>query len=125
MGQGKRHRPGIRQPTSTSSTCSRSARKRQGRECPGSTSGTLGTVRQGAFVHRVVVNNISQGGLGAQCRAELEVGGEVIVALTGLAPQKGVVRWGRSGAYGITFNTVLGLPALVEWLKTQAGAGRS
>ncbi|MBA2636461.1 MAG: PilZ domain-containing protein, partial [Sphingomonas sp.] len=86
---------------------------------------SFGVVRQGALSHRAVINNISQGGVSAQCNADLEVGGEVIVTLTGLAPQQAVVRWGCSGAYGITFNSVLGLPFLVEWLRGQTATGRA
>ena len=85
----------------------------------------FGFVRQGAMLHRVGINNISQGGISAQCSAKLEIGGEVTVTLAGLPPLQAVVRWGCSGAYGITFNTVLGLPLLVEWLHTQTSSGRA
>ena len=78
-----------------------------------------GFVRQGALLHRVTINNISQGGISAQCDADLHIGGEVTVRLAGLEPLPGVVRWGRSGSYGITFNSVLGLPVLVEWVQSQ------
>lgn len=84
--------------------------------------GADGSIRQGALIHRLVVNNISQGGIRAQCGAELAVGGEVTVTLPGLAPVQGVVRWGCSDVYGITFNTVLGLPLLVDWLRTRMPA---
>lgn len=83
-------------------------------------------IRQGAVVHRATVHNISQGGISAECNAELQVGEEATVTLAGMGPQHGVVRWSGSGGCGITFNTVLGLPALVEWLHghtaAQAGA---
>jgi len=85
----------------------------------------FGVVRQGALSHRAVINNISQGGVSAQCSADLEVDGEVTVTLTGLAPQQAVVRWGCSGAYGITFNSVLGLPLLIEWLRGQTATARA
>lgn len=85
----------------------------------------FGFVRQGALLHRATISNISQGGISAQCDAELTIGGEVTVTLAGLSPLQGVVRWGRSGAYGITFNTVLGLPLLVEWLSTQTASGKA
>lgn len=84
-----------------------------------------GFVRQGALLHRATINNISQGGVSAQCSAELNVGAEATVTLPGLAPQQAVVRWGGSGGYGITFNSVLGLPLLVEWLHTQTSTGRA
>lgn len=79
----------------------------------------FGIVRQGALAHRAVINNISQGGISARCKADLDIGAGVTVTLTGLAPQQAVVRWGSSQAYGITFNTVLGLPILVDWLRGQ------
>ncbi len=82
-------------------------------------------IRQGAVVHRAVVHNISQGGISAQCKADLQIGEDAIVTLAGMAPSQGVVRWSGSGGCGITFNTVLGLPLLVDWLHahtaTQAG----
>lgn len=82
----------------------------------------FGFIRHGAQLHRATINNISQGGISAQCDAELPVGGEVTVTVAGLAPLQAVVRWGCPGAYGIAFNTVLGLPLLIEWLQTQRSA---
>lgn len=85
----------------------------------------VGFVRQDALLHRVTINNISQGGISARCGAELNVGGQATVTVAGLAPMQAVVRWGGSGGYGITFNSVLGLPLLVEWLHTQTSTGRA
>jgi hypothetical protein len=48
-----------------------------------------GFVRQGAQLHRMVVNNISQGGISTQCAAELQVGGEVTVTLARFAAAGG------------------------------------
>lgn len=76
----------------------------------------IGFVREGAVVHRAQLLNISQGGICAQVPNALTVGGAVTVSLNGLPPQPGVVRWSSSGRYGIAFNTVIGLPALIEWL---------
>lgn len=76
-----------------------------------------GFVRQGAIVHRILVKNISQGGLSAECKGELKAGAEVTVTLPELPPVAGMVRWGRSGGYGISFNSVLALPTLVAWLQ--------
>lgn len=80
-------------------------------------------IRQGAVVHRAHIHNISQGGISAGCKAELEVGADATVTLAGMAPQQGVVRWSGSGGCGITFNTVLGLPQLVEWLHAHTSTG--
>ena len=85
----------------------------------------FGLVRQGAITHRVGIANISQGGIGIHSDANLRVGDEATVTLAGLPPQPASVRWGRSGAYGITFNSVLGLPDLVEWLHAHSGAAAS
>lgn len=78
----------------------------------------FGLLRQGAVTHRVSIDNISQGGLCVHCESDLAVGEEATVTLAGLSPQPSVIRWGRSGTYGVTFNAVLGLPALVEWLHS-------
>ena len=45
--------------------------------------------------------------------------GDVIVTLPGLAPVAGVVRWRDHETYGLTFNKVLPLPLLVNWLHEQ------
>jgi len=80
----------------------------------------IGFIREGAVVHRAQILNISQGGISAEVPNTLTVGGDVTVSLTGLPPQKGVVRWCSSGRYGIAFNTVIGLPVLIDWLhRTQ------
>jgi hypothetical protein len=76
----------------------------------------IGFVREGAVIHRAHVHNISQGGISAEVPNALTMGADVTVSLTGLAPQQGVVRWANSGSYGIAFNTVLGLPVLIDWL---------
>ena len=78
-------------------------------------------IRQGAVLHRAIVNNISQGGLNADCSADLIVGGDVTISLAGLPPQQAVVRWTDQGCYGIAFNVVLGLPILVDWLRSHTG----
>lgn len=82
----------------------------------------FGLLRQGAVTHRVAIDNISQGGVGVRCDADLAVGKEATVTLGGLPPQPSVIRWARSGAYGVTFNAVVGLPSLVEWLHTHSEA---
>lgn len=76
-------------------------------------------VREGADIRRTRSVNISQGGLCVQCPAELTVGAEVTVTLTGLAPLAGLVKWKDGSSYGISFNRVLPLSDLVGWLKAQ------
>lgn len=79
-------------------------------------------VRQGAVLHRASISNISQGGLCVGCDSPLTIGGNVTVSIHGLPPQPAVVRWGEAGSYGISFNTVIGLPMLVAWLRSQGGS---
>jgi hypothetical protein len=76
-------------------------------------------IRQGAIVHRASVDNISQGGVSALCGAELMVGEHATVMLTAMPPVAGVIRWSNSGRCGITFNALIGLPVLVQWLHAQ------
>jgi hypothetical protein len=76
-------------------------------------------VREGATVHRARAVNISQGGVRIETPVDLTLGAEVIVTLMGLAPAPGTIRWKEEGAYGITFNRIIPLPALVAWLQEQ------
>lgn len=79
-------------------------------------------VREGAILHRSRLHNISQGGLGVECPNPLGIGADVTVSIAGLAPQSAVVRWKDGDRYGISFNTVLPLGGLVEWLQARQGA---
>jgi hypothetical protein len=79
-------------------------------------------VREGAILHRSQLQNISQGGLSVECPNPLSVGADVTISLAGLSPQSAVVRWQDGDRYGVSFNTVLPLSGLVEWLQTRQGA---
>jgi hypothetical protein len=68
------------------------------------------------------VCDISQGGLKVQCDA-LAPGSDVVVTLAGIEPQPGVVRWAHADQMGMTFNRLLALPTLVEWLREQRNCG--
>lgn len=81
-----------------------------------------GFVREGAILHRALLHNISQGGLSVETSNPLTVGGDVTVSLPGLAPQGALVRWNHGLRYGITFNSVIPLAALVDWLHSRQGA---
>jgi hypothetical protein len=81
----------------------------------------VGFVREGAILHRAIVQNISQGGLAVETANPLTVGGAVTVSLPGLAPRGAVVRWKKGSFYGITFNSVLPLAGLVDWLHSRGG----
>jgi hypothetical protein len=78
-------------------------------------------VREGALLHRVKVHNISQGGLNIEAAKPLTVGGDVTVTLPGLPPLNAVVAWNEGQRFGITFNSVLALAGLVEWLNAREG----
>jgi hypothetical protein len=77
----------------------------------------VGFVREGALLHRAKVHNISQGGVNVETAKPLAIGADVTVTLPGLAPQGAVVRWNEGLKFGITFNSVLPLAGLVEWLN--------
>lgn len=81
----------------------------------------IGFVREGAILHRAMLHNISQGGVSVEAANPLTVGADVAVSLPGLPPQSAVVRWNDGQRYGITFNTVLPLAGLVEWLHSRQG----
>lgn len=82
----------------------------------------VGFVREGAILHRTQLHNISQGGLSVEAPNALTVGADVTVSLPGLAPQPAIVRWKDGDRYGITFNTVLPLAGLVDWLHSRESA---
>jgi hypothetical protein len=82
-------------------------------------------VREGAAVHRTKAFNISQGGLRIECHKELSVGAEVIVTIDGLAPIAGSVRWKDGNFYGVTFNRILPVPVLMDWLHARREASRA
>ena len=77
------------------------------------------SIRVEADVYRARVENISQGGMKVECQADLPIGPEVIVSINGLEAFRAIVRWKNGDSYGITFNRVLPLPVLVNWLRAQ------
>ena len=79
----------------------------------------LATVRDGASVARTTAINISQGGLRVESVAELSVGAEVIVSLTGLAPLPALVKWRDGDCYGIAFHRLLSVTQIVAWLQAR------
>ena len=78
-----------------------------------------GSIREGAITQRCKAINISQGGIKVESPASFEVGAQVTVSLFGLQPCSGTVRWRDEDCYGITFNRILPLAALVAWLQDQ------
>lgn len=79
------------------------------------------TLREGANIVRARACDISQGGLKVESATSFAANAPVVVSLPGLTPQEGVVRWIADGFVGITFNRLLPLPLLIDWLKRQRG----
>jgi hypothetical protein len=80
------------------------------------------TLREGANVVRARACDISQGGIKVETSSSFGRNAEVVVSLPGLPPQPGVVRWTVDGYAGVTFNRLLPLPLLIEWLKARNGS---
>lgn len=76
-------------------------------------------LREDGTVHRVHARDISQGGIKVETANDIAVGSDVVVSLAGLVPQPGKVCWHDGQCYGIMFNRVIALPALVDWLHEQ------
>ena len=83
------------------------------------------TIREGASIFRGRACDISQGGVKIEISALFARDAEVVVTLPGLPPQPGVVRWTDSGFAGVTFNRLLSLPVLIEWLRSQRGESKA
>lgn len=77
------------------------------------------TLREGAFSYRVQLCDISQGGLKIRSEKGLVIDSHVVVSIQRIAPQPSVVRWIDGHYMGITFNRMLALPVLVDWLRDQ------
>jgi hypothetical protein len=80
------------------------------------------TLREGASIVRAKACDISQGGIKVVTSHGFARSAEVVVSLPGLPPQPGVVRWTVDGHAGITFNRLLPLPQLIEWLQARSGS---
>lgn len=83
------------------------------------------TIREGASIFRGRASDISQGGVKVETSVPFALNAEVVVTLPGLPPQPGVVRWTDGGYAGVTFNRLLSLPVLIDWLRTQRGESRA
>jgi len=85
----------------------------------------IASVRQGSNVYGMRAHDVSQGGLKVESSRDLEVGAEVLVTLPGLPSKQAVVRWRQGRSYGITFQRLLALSELVDWLRDQRELLRS
>ena len=79
----------------------------------------IASIRLGAQVYGMRAHDISQGGLKVESNSSPPIGSEVVVAIPGLRPQPGVIRWREGSCYGITFSRLLALRELVDWLQSQ------
>jgi hypothetical protein len=61
--------------------------------------------------------DISQAGVGIETSLALQEGDEVQLAIDGLRPISGKVRWERGGLAGIAFDEELGWQTLMPWLR--------
>ena len=84
--------------------------------------GCTATIREGATVIRTKAVNVSQGGVQVHSSVDLPVGADVVVTLSGLAPERAVVKWRDGDCYGLAFNRVLAITQLVAWLQAQQSA---
>ena len=75
------------------------------------------TVRDGGRVYRMRVHDVSQGGVKLESDVIVESGADLVVSLPGLEPQAAAVRWSEDGFLGVTFNRLLPLSDLVDWLR--------
>jgi hypothetical protein len=79
----------------------------------------IASVRHGSQVYGMRAHDISQGGLKVESTRDLAIGTDVLVTLPGLPSQQGVIRWKDGRCYGITFQHLLALTELVDWLQQQ------
>lgn len=77
----------------------------------------LAVVRDGSMVHRMRVHDVSQGGVKLESPPALDAGASLVVSLPGLDPRPATVRWSEAGYLGVTFNRLLPLAQLVNWLR--------
>ncbi len=80
----------------------------------------MATLREGGRTHWVHARDISQRGIRVETEHLPPANSEVVVALDGLRPLPGIVRWSDGKSAGIAFNDVVPFTDLVDWLKSQA-----
>ena len=76
-----------------------------------------GKIKDGVNTFRVHVHDVSQGGVKVQTASDIPLGVDLSVTLPGMEPQPAVARWSEDGFVGITFNRLLPLSFLVDWLR--------
>jgi hypothetical protein len=83
----------------------------------------IARVLVGGVSREIRVVDISQGG--AKVEADfLGVGDQLIIAINGLEPCRGVICWVEAGRAGISFNAPLAFNSLASWASHCKGAAR-
>lgn len=75
------------------------------------------SIRRGNNVEFARMRDISQSGVGIETDLALQVDDPVQLAVDGLRPIGGVVRWANRGLAGIAFSEELGWQTLMPWLR--------
>ena len=82
----------------------------------------IATVRDGANIYRLPVSDISQGGVKLRGTPQLEHDCDLSVSFPGMRTQPAALRWRQDGHVGISFNRLIPLAELIDWLQaTRAG----
>jgi hypothetical protein len=77
----------------------------------------MATLRAGARTYWVHARDISQSGIKVETDHPPEADTEIMVALDGLRPLPGIVRWSSETGCGIAFNQLIPFGELIAWLK--------
>jgi hypothetical protein len=78
----------------------------------------MATLRAGARTYWVHARDISQSGVKVECDHPPAADTEIVIALDGLRPLAGIVRWSSETACGVAFNQLIPFGELIEWLKS-------
>ena len=77
----------------------------------------MATLRAGARTYWVNARDISQSGVRVETDHPPAADTEIVVALDGMHPLPGTVRWTSDTACGIAFNQLIPFGELIAWLK--------
>ena len=78
----------------------------------------MATMRAGARTYWVHARDISQSGVKVETDHPPAADTEVVLALEGLRPLVGIVRWSNDTTCGIAFNQLIPFGELIAWLKS-------
>ena len=78
----------------------------------------MATMRAGARTYWVHARDISQSGVKVETEHPPASDTEVVLALDGLRPLQGIVRWSSDSSCGIGFNQLSPFGELIAWLKS-------